>query len=124
MPASQPSEWMSVWNDLFAKGDVDGILDLYEQDSVFVGQPGQPAPCFPDNLRAAIGQFLSMNGTLKIESKGAFQHGSTALAYGPWTFDGTGPEGPVHLEAVATAVLVQGSDGNWRSTIDDFFTAG
>lgn len=124
MPAAQPSEWMTAWNDLFAKGDVDGILDLYEKDSVFVGQPGQPAPCFPDNLRAAVNQFLSMNGTLKIASKGAFQQGNTALAYGPWTFDGTGPDGPVHLEAVATAVLVQGSDGNWRSTIDDFFTSG
>jgi ketosteroid isomerase-like protein len=124
MPAKQPSEWMTTWNELFAKGDVDGILSLYEPDAVFVGEPGQTAPVFPDTLRAVINQFLSMNGSLKLDTKSSVQTGNMAVTYGPWTFDGTTPDGPLHIEAVATAVLVEGSDGNWRAKIDDFYSEG
>jgi ketosteroid isomerase-like protein len=124
MPATQPSEWMTTWNELFAKGDVEGILGLYEPDAVFVGEAGQSAPVFPDTLREVINQLLAVKGTFKLDTKGAVQTGTMAVAYGPWTFDGTGPDGPVHSGAVATAVLVQGSDGNWRAKIDDFYSEG
>lgn len=124
MSVNQPSDWMATWNELFAKGDVDGILALYEPDAVFVGEPGQTAPVFPDTLREVINQFLSMNGTLKLDTKASVQTEKIAVTYGPWTFDGTGADGLVHLEAVATAVLVQGSDNKWRAKIDDFYSQG
>ena len=48
VPVSQPEEWMDTWNDLFAAGDVDGILEMYTADAVFVGEPKNPAPCRRD----------------------------------------------------------------------------
>ena len=124
MSVKQPSDWMTTWGELFVKGDVEGILALYERDAVFVGEPGKPAKVFPDTLREVINQFLAMNGTLKLDTKSSVETGNMAVTYGPWTFDGTGPDGPVHIEAVATAVLVQGGDGNWRAKIDDFYSEG
>lgn len=124
MLAKHPSEWAPIWNELFAKDDVDGILALYEPDAVFVGQPGQVTPVFPDGLRETIGQFQAMKGTLKFDTKSSLQTGKLAVAYAPWTFDGTGPDGPVHLEGVVTVVLAEGSDGNWRAKIDDFWSEG
>ena len=122
MPVNQPEQWMDTWGELYAKGDVDGILDLYQADAVFVGEPKNPAPVSVA-LRDAIGAFLSMNGTLKLNTKGAVTNGDTAVVYGPWIFDGTSPDGPVHMDFVATAVLKKGGDG-WRATIDDFFSEG
>ena len=43
--------------------------------------------------------------------------------FGPWIFDATTADGPVHMDFTATAVLVKGADG-WRATIDDFFRPG
>jgi ketosteroid isomerase-like protein len=113
---------MDTWGELFAKGDVESILDLYQPDAVFVGEPKSPAP-IDGNLRAAIDMFLGMNGTMKLHTKGAVTNGDTAVVYGPWIFDATGPDGPIHMDFVATAVLKKGSDG-WRATIDDFFSEG
>lgn len=124
MGVRQPSEWMTTWNECFGRGDVEGVLALYEPDAIFVGEPGQQAPVFPDTLREVLGQFFAMNGTLKLDTKASVRNGTTAVTYGPWTFDGTGPDGPVHIEAVATAVLVQGDDDLWRARIDDFWSEG
>jgi len=122
VPVSTPEVWMDTWGDLFTKKDVEGLLELYQPDAVFVGEPKKPAP-IAAGLRETINGFLAMNGTLKLNTKGAVVNGDTAVVYGPWIFDATGPEGPVHMDFVATAVLKKGSDG-WRATIDDFFSEG
>src|SRR5436853_6106082 len=113
---------MDTWGELVAKGDVESILDLYQPDAVFVGEPKSPAP-IDGNLRAAIDMFLGMNGSMKLHTLGAVTNGDTAVVYGPWIFDATTADGPVHMDFTATAVLKKGSDG-WRATIDDFFSQG
>jgi ketosteroid isomerase-like protein len=122
VPAKSAEVWMDTWNDLFAKGDVEGIADLYQPDAIFVGEPKKPAPT-AGNIKPAVEMFLGMNGTMKLHTKGAVVNGDTAIVYGPWIFDGTGPDGPVHMDFVATAVLKKDADG-WRATIDDFFSEG
>ena len=123
MPVSKPEEWMDTWGELFAKGDVESLLEMYHPDAVFVGEPKKPAPTGGGNIKTAIETFLSMNGSMKLNTLGAVQNGDTAVVYGPWIFDATGPDGPVHMDFTATAVLTKGADG-WRATIDDFFSQG
>jgi ketosteroid isomerase-like protein len=114
---------MDTWGELFAKGDVEALVEMYTPDAVFVGEPKNPAPTGGGNIQNAINTFLSMNGSMKLNTLGAVQNGDTAVVYGPWIFDATTPDGPVHMDFTATAVLVKGADG-WRATIDDFFSQG
>jgi ketosteroid isomerase-like protein len=122
VPVSQPEEWMDTWNDLFAAGDVDGILEMYTADAVFVGEPKKPGPVAA-GMRPTVEAFLGMNGSMKLHTLGAVTNGDTAVVFGPWIFDATTADGPVHMDFTATAVLVKGADG-WRATIDDFFSQG
>lgn len=112
---------MTAWNDNFAAGNVDGILDLYTDDAVVVHEPGGRLHG-KEQIRAMIEGFLAIgqNG-LEIKPGVSVDGTNHAIVYGDWVFDGTTPDGPLHIEARATAVLVQREDG-WYAVLDDFYS--
>jgi ketosteroid isomerase-like protein len=100
-------------------GDLDGLVDLYEDKAAFASQPGSLAHG-PAGVRAALGDFISMKGTLELEVTRVLEVDDLALVMGVWTFDGSGPDGaPVHLEARNADVLRRQRDGSWRFVIDN-----
>ncbi len=121
MPVKIPSDFMSTWNELYAAGNVDGILDLYDDSIVLVGQPGTRVSG-KEQVRAVIDGFLAMSQDgLDLKPGTSVDGPNHSVTYGDWVFDGVGPDGPVHIEARATAVLIQKEDG-WYAVLDDFFS--
>lgn len=44
MGASCPSKASKLFEERFAAGDLDGLVDLYENGALFTGNPDGPAP--------------------------------------------------------------------------------
>ena len=119
MSAATPEQVLQTIVTGINSGDLDGLMPLYESEAAFATEPGSLAPG-PPGIRAALGGFISMNGTLDLEVTRVLEVDDLALVVGVWSFDGTGPDGePVRLEARNADVLRRQTDGSWRFVIDN-----
>jgi ketosteroid isomerase-like protein len=73
-------------------------------------------------LGAGFGAFLAMTPYTMRFNPAVVEGEKTAIVYGDWSFDGKSADGPVHIEARATVVLVKRND-EWHAVVDDFFSA-
>jgi ketosteroid isomerase-like protein len=100
-------------------GNVDDILELYEDDATFIFArapvSGKAA------IKAAFLEFLALNPRFRIESSTALEGGGDlALLEARWAWDGSGPTGfPMRMTGTSREVARRGPDGNWRYAIDD-----
>ena len=121
MGAKTPKEL----HDLFAKGfntkDVDGLLDLYEDDAVLVAAPGAPVQG-KDAIRGSLEGFLAMGGTIEFlaESEPVINNG-LALTHGRWRLT---VEGAEPMEAETAEVSRLDADGVWRYVLDNPWGSG
>ena len=100
-------------------GDVEGLMELYEDEAAFATQPGALAHGAA-GIREALTGFTSMRGKLDLEVTRVLEAGDLALVIGIWSFDGTAPDGePVRLSARNADVLRRQADGSWRFVIDN-----
>lgn len=121
MPATTAEETHRLWTDAFKRGDVDALVDLYEDDAVFLAQPGEPLVGGKDAIREAIGAFAAMGGTFNMERTDFVEGDGVAVIYSVWTLrGGSDPEGnPVELTGQTTDVVRRQSDGTWLLAIDN-----
>jgi uncharacterized protein (TIGR02246 family) len=100
-------------------GNVDAIVELYEDGATFVfaGAPvfGKAA------IKANFLEFLALSPRFRIESSTALEGGGDlALLQTRWAWEGFGPTGfPMSMAGTAREVIRRGTDGNWRFAIDD-----
>lgn len=121
MRASTPEETHRLLMDAFNRGDVDGLVDLYEDDAVFLVQPGAPLARGTAGVREALRAFVGMNGTFKIERTDLVRADDVALVYSTWTLKGgADPNGnPIDLAGQSTDVVRRQPDGRWLFAIDN-----
>ena len=102
--------------------DMNGILSLYNEESVFVNQPeGEPLIGL-NAIRGGFQSVLDMGGQADIKLRSLIQSGNLALVIVDWTSKGIDSEGKAfEFGATATDVLQQGKDGNWLYKIDNAF---
>src|SRR3954464_8511583 len=80
-------------------GNLDGLMQLYENEAAFATQPGSLARGAP-GVRESLTGFISMKGKLDLEVTRVLEVDDLALVIGVWRFNGTGPDGePVRLAA-------------------------
>lgn len=105
-------------NDMTAKGEIlEALAEFYDEDCTFQegngdGRTGRQAQ--HDHLSAFFGTLKSFNGAT-LHSQGL----SDGVSLTEWTFDMTGPDGPI----VWNEILVR----NWRDgkvVSERFYTAG
>ena len=100
-------------------GNLDSLMNLYEDRAAFAGQPGQLAHGLP-GIRDGLAGFIALNGTLDLKVTRVLEADGVALVIGVWSFAGTGPDGqPVTLTSQNADVLRRQSDGSWRFVIDN-----
>jgi len=114
MSAHEPAEASRLFESLFAAGDLEALMALYEDDAVFPTphgiSTGQVA------IRATLKAYLDSGAKLAFGESLVFVAGDLALMHTPWTMtmpDGSSPEG-----ATAEVVRRQG-DGSWKYVIDN-----
>ena len=102
----------------FNAGDMQGLLDLYAPDAVFVRGPDDHVSGH-DALRVALQGFLDTKGKISFKVRHAVQHGDLALLSNEYTLTGTGPDGkPFTMSGKTSEVLRRQPDGRWLYIID------
>lgn len=112
--ASSPSEASKLFEQRFADGDLDGLMDLYEDDAVFTNAQGAHAG--PGAIREVLAGYLSTGASIVMNDSVSFEAGELALVHWAWTMNF--PDGRV-AEGATAEVLRRQSDGSWKFIIDN-----
>jgi uncharacterized protein (TIGR02246 family) len=117
-----PTQMDDAWRECFDAGDVDALVQLYEEDALFVPEPGGKALAGRDAIRDFCLNFPITDATIEFQPRMMLERDTDALSYSVWTIRGTGPDGPTEMEGQATVVMRKQDDGGWLIAIDDPFT--
>jgi uncharacterized protein (TIGR02246 family) len=132
MRADTPKDAHRLWADAFQNRDVDALLDLYEDQAVFVTQPGGDIVAGEGAIRETLEGFLSFGASFTIRRTEVVERDDLGIVYSDWTLSGgADPDGnPVDISAQTTDVVRRQPDGAWLFAIDNpwgaaaFVTAG
>lgn len=114
MGASHPGEASKLFEERFAAGDLDGLMDLYEDGAVFTNAQG--AHEGPDAIRAVLAGYLATGASIAMNESVAFEAGELALVHWAWTM--SFPDERV-AEGATAEVLRRQPDGSWKFIIDN-----
>ncbi|MFI4978212.1 MAG: enoyl-CoA hydratase-related protein [Solirubrobacterales bacterium] len=125
MAVSNPEDLNRLFAERASAGDLEGVLELYEEGATLVGPDGQPATG-EQSIRERLQGLLTMAPKVEAGESRALLAGDIALLSGRWrmTFavgDGGGQTG---FEATSTEVARRQADGCWRYAIDDPASTG
>ncbi|WP_233525821.1 YybH family protein [Actinomadura spongiicola] len=118
--ADRPEDVPLAFADRFNSGDANALAEMYEDDAVFVPEPGKPL-AGADGLAANV-SFMELGVPITVRPRHAYTTGDVTLLIVDWVIDGVDRTGrPVHIEGTATDVARRGPDGHWRYVIDNPF---
>lgn len=102
----------------FAAGDVEAVLETYENGAVVVGEPGSPSSG-ETALRALFEGFLAVEPKFTYHGHEVVEAGDIALHLMPWAMTGKAPDGtPIKDSGLSIAVLRRQVNGGWLMVID------
>ncbi|HEX8891402.1 MAG TPA: SgcJ/EcaC family oxidoreductase [Pyrinomonadaceae bacterium] len=106
-------------DEAFNRGDVDAVLDFYEDEAVVVLEPGRVVQG-RDKLREAFQFVFGLQPVVRQIKTNVIEANDLALFTSRWTFTGKLADGTLFTrEAVATTIFRKQSDGQWRCAIDN-----
>lgn len=120
MTARTPLETVELLDEAFNRGDIDAVLDFYEETAVVVAEPGRMAKGKSEIRAVYEWIFAHIKGTAKQEKTHVIETGDIALFTSKWNFTGTTLDGEsVSRESYASVILRKNSNGEWRVVIDN-----
>ena len=121
MSANKPEEVHALWARNFNAGDLEGLVALYESDSLFMPQPGQTVSGHAA-IREALQGWLASKMKSNLQFQKSLESGDLALLFSHWTLSGVGPDGKEQSMSGQTSDVVRRqADGSWRFVIDNPF---
>ncbi len=120
MIARSPLEAVELLDEAFNRGDIEAVLDFYEDGAVMVVEPGRLATGKVE-LRAVYEWiFANIKGTAKQEKTHVIETGDIALFTSKWNFTGTTVGGDsASRESFASVVFRRQADSGWRIVVDN-----
>jgi uncharacterized protein (TIGR02246 family) len=119
LTARSPDEICRLFQKYMAKGDIDLVLSLYDNDVVFLNQSSEPKRG-KEALRKELAPFASAKTSFDFNIRQVIQAGDIALTHTEWNV--SSPHQQASLYAIEVAR--RQSDGSWRWVIGDPFTVG
>lgn len=117
--ARAPEELHALVEAAFNAGDVDRLVDLYDEDAALIVPPQGLRATGRRAIRAALAATLALRPRARMEVVDRLQTGGLALTHGRWTLAGTGEDGaPVELSGRGTMVSRRRPDGSWTIVLD------
>ena len=113
-----PGDLHSAVQSAFNSGDVDSLVDLYEDDAWLFGPSGPVQGA--NAIRGAWSELLAMAGPIEMVTQYVIEQGDIALLSNCWT----STVGDDELSAVTAEVARRQSDGTWKYIIDNPDAAG
>lgn len=114
MGANQPGEAGKLFEARFAAGDLDGLMDLYEDGAVFTNARGVHVGSAA--IREVLAGYLSTGASITMNESVSFEAGDLALVHWAWTMNF--PDGR-HADGATAEVLRRQGDGSWKFLIDN-----
>ncbi len=114
MGADRPGDASKLFEALFAAGDLDGLMDLYEDAAVFTNAQGVHTGS--EAIREVLAGYLSTGASITMNESVAFEAGDLALVHWSWTM--TFPDGR-EADGATAEVLRRQHDGSWLFLIDN-----
>ena len=120
MPATEPEQMHSLFEQAFNADDIDALMALYEPDAALVPQPGALAEGSAA-IRESLRWFLDRRGEITLDTKLVVRVGDLAFLTNRWSLTGgTMPDGsPAELGAATAEVARLQPDGTWLYVIDN-----
>jgi ketosteroid isomerase-like protein len=113
MAADTARDLIGLFSDRFAAGDIDGLMDLYEDGAVFPTHHGTARG--PDEVRTVLQGYIASGATLVFEGQVAFEAGDLALVQNAWTLTTKGGD---TVTGVTVEVARRQPGGGWKYVID------
>jgi uncharacterized protein (TIGR02246 family) len=118
----QPLDAIRAVDAAFSRGDIEGVLDFYEDEATMVVRPGLLATgktALRTAYEAIFASFAQPPSVIQERSE-VLRSGDLALFVSRWRLTGRGARGEaINQVAHATSVLRRQSDGRWRAVIDN-----
>ncbi len=117
-PEAVHAEWMKAFN----AGNLAGMIDLYEPDSVVVSEPGGDVVSGLPALKENLEGYLSLGGQIDLRLQRCIRSSDLAILYSGWAMNGHAPDGSeVSKSGQTTDVVRRQEDGTWLVVIDNPF---
>ena len=117
--ATSPTRLMELFAERAGRGDLDGLMDLYETDAVFHPQPGVQLTG-KDQIRGALSEFMALAPQITfLGETEVVTVGDIALVANEWRMAGVAPDGSAVGDGGRSADVVRRhADGHWLVVID------
>jgi uncharacterized protein (TIGR02246 family) len=117
MLAEHPLDAVQRVDEAFNRGDLEGLLELYEDDAVMVYRPGAILRGKAE-LRDSFRTLLSLKTTARQEKFLVLEAGDLAMVTSRWTIKGITPDGKVIARGgCGSTTLRRQAGGGWRVAI-------
>lgn len=118
MSVTDPRNLSEHYNELFRKGDLEGLVCLYEEDAILCPAPGQEIRGHAE-IRKRLSGLLALKGDLSTTEQSCVEFESFALLHARWHFVGATDDGkPIRMAGVSSKLARLGPDGAWRYVLD------
>jgi ketosteroid isomerase-like protein len=119
-PARTPEAIHAVLADAFGRGDLDALVDLYDDDAALVVPTDGRVVRGRTDIRAATAPLLAASPRLTSVVERKLESGGLALTHARWELDGTAADGSlIRLSGRGTIVSRRRPDGTWGVVLDD-----
>jgi ketosteroid isomerase-like protein len=120
MVEHSPLKVVELLDEAFNRGDIEAILDFYEDGAIMVVEPARLATGKAE-LRGAYEWILNnIKGVAKQEKTHVIETGDIVLFTSKWSFHCASADGsPVSRESYASVIMRKGADGRWRIVVDN-----
>jgi len=103
----------------FHGGEIDGVMDSYEDGATVVFEPGMPVSDHAVLREMFLGAF-AIDPNFDYSGHEVFVTGDIAVHFAPWTMTGTMPDGQAVVQSgLSVAVLRKQADGRWLIVFDN-----
>jgi ketosteroid isomerase-like protein len=120
MSARTPEDTHALVETALNTGDLDGLLEVYEENAQLVVPPSGERVSGKAELREALRPMLALRPRVKLEVVDKLEADGLALTYGRWRLVGTDPDGTdIELAGSGTIVSRRQPDGTWLIVLDN-----
>lgn len=119
MSAKKPEDCEVLYAEALNRGDVEGVLALYEPDAKIRRQTGVVI-CGTDEIRDHVVGLLAVKPEVTLEGSALISSdGTIALTSARWSMSATLPDGQAMNESGRSMEIVRRQgDGTWRFVLD------
>jgi len=124
MPARTPEECDALFAVSINRGDLEGLVALYEPKGCLVQQEGPASGTAA--IREALAGFVAMKPKVTMNVTKVVRAGDDlAVLYNEWSLTAKGSDGnPIAMSGKALEIVRRQPDGTWLFAVDDPFARG